>query len=132
VPVRPVAAGLHLCELAIIDQKTQKVSAVSCFSRRVIDGGVEFMPPFYVVATLANGHGTMPAQLVIERLDTMEVTYERRVSLSFANSLQEVTAVIRVRGNAIPVHGYYHALLIVDGEQIAQKRFSIFRKESNP
>jgi hypothetical protein len=130
VPIRPVAVGLVLCELAIVDEKTHNVTAASCFSRRVVDGNLAAMPPFYVVATMVNGHGEMPGKLVIERLDTLAITYERAITLRFSNSLVEVTALFRVRAHAIPVHGYYQALLIIDGEAIAQKRFSILPKET--
>lgn len=71
---------------------------------------------------MVNGHGSMPAKLVIERLDTSEYTYEREFSVSFADTLQELMGIFRVRAHYIPVHGVYHAMLIVDGESIAQKR----------
>lgn len=132
MPIRPVAIGLVLCELIIVDEKTRNVTTASCFSRRIVEGAVALMPPFYVVATMVNGHGAMPAKLVIERLDTLEITYERAFTLSFADSLQEVAGIFRLRGNVIPVHGFYQALLIVDGEVIAQKRFSIIPKETKP
>ncbi len=132
MPIRPVAVGLVLCELAIVDEKTHNVTAASCFSRRIFDGNLAAMPPFYVVATMVNGHGEMPGKLVIERLDTLDITYEREVTLKFKNSLEEITALFRVRGHAIPVYGYYQALIIADGEAIAQKRFSILQKETKP
>jgi hypothetical protein len=47
-----------------------------------------------------------------------------------AARLQELSALLRVRAHAIPVYGFYEAALIVDGEPIAQKKFSIFPKES--
>lgn len=114
-----------LCELAIVDEKTRNVSAINCFSRRIIEGEIETAPPFNVFATMVGGHGTMPAKLVIERLDTLEATYEKPFTLRFPNSLDEMRALVRVRPIAIPVVGYYQALLIVEGETIAQKRFSI-------
>jgi hypothetical protein len=128
--VRPVAIGLVLCEHAIVDEKTHNVTTVSCFSRRVVEGPVEFMPPIFVVFTLVDGHGTMPAKLVIERLDTLETAYERAFTLTFADSLKEVFGIFRVRAQAFPVFGSYQALLIVGSEAIAQKRFSITPKES--
>ena len=57
MPVRPVAIGLVLCELVVVDEKTRNVSTISCFSRRVVDGALVFMPPFYIVATLVNPYG---------------------------------------------------------------------------
>src|SRR5439155_9729276 len=96
---RPAGVSLVLCELAIVDDRTRNVTAASCFSRRVVEGPLAFMPPFYVVATLAGGHGTMPATLVLERLDTLEVTYERAFTLHLTDPLQEQTGIFRVRAN---------------------------------
>ncbi len=132
MPIRPVAIGLVLCEFVVVDEKTRNITAVSCFSRRIVEAALDFMPPFYVVATMVNGHGAISARLVIERLDTLEITYERTLNLSFADSLRELSGIFRVRASAIPVHGFYQALLIADGEMIAQKRFSIISKEVNP
>jgi hypothetical protein len=129
VPIQPVAVALVLCEFVVVDEKSRNITAVSCFSRRVFDGGLEFLPPFYVVATFVNGHGNVSAKLVIERLDTLEITWERAITLRFPDSLREQSAIFRVRSVAIPVHGFYDALLIVENEVIAQKRFSIFPKE---
>ena len=130
MPIRPVALGLTLCEFAVIDENTHNVSAVSCFSRRFLDGGLEAMPPFYALAFMVGGHESMPAKLLIERLDTLETTNEKSFTLGFANSLEEIRALVRVRASAIPVFGYYNALFVVDGEMIAQKRFSILPRRS--
>jgi hypothetical protein len=123
-----VAVGLVLCELVVVEESTRHVTAVNCFSRRVIDGEIGSMPPFYVLATVVGGHGTMAARFVIERLDTLEVSFERQFQLSFANALDEIRATFRVRANAIPVHGFYQATLFVEGEAIALKRFSVHSK----
>jgi hypothetical protein len=121
---------LVLCELAIVDEKTRNITPVSCFSRRVVEGPITLMPPFYVVAAFVNGHGATPAKLVIERLDTLEITYERDFTLNFADSLQELSGIFRLRPPVIPVFGYYQAVLSVGGDVIAQKRFSILAKET--
>lgn len=127
MPIRPVAVGLVLCELAVVEENTRHVTAVNCFSRRVMDEEIGSMPPFYVLATLVGGHGTMAARFVIERLDTLEVSFERQFQLSFANALEEIRATFRV-ASAIPVHGFYQAILFVEGEAIASKRFSVHAK----
>jgi hypothetical protein len=132
MPIRPVAIGLVLCDLVVIEENTRHVTAVNCFSRRVNDGEVGGLLPFYALATLAGGHGDMTARFVIERLDTLEVTFERQFQLSFANALEEVRATFRVRANAIPVYGYYQAMLFVEGETIASRRFSVHSKGSKP
>ena len=126
--IRPVAVGLVLCELVVVEENTRHVTAVNCFSRRVIDDGIGSMPPFFVLATLVGGHGTMAARFVIERLDTLEMSFERQFQLSFVNALKEIRATFRVRANALPVEGFYQAILYVEGEAVALKRFSIYSK----
>jgi hypothetical protein len=130
--VRPVSVGLVLCELAIVDDRTRNVTHTSCFSQRLVEGPLTYMPPFYVVAALAGGHGRMPGRLVVQRLDTLDITYHRTFTLDFADPLRELSGIFRVRAHAIPVYGYYEALLIVDGEAIAQKKFSILPKGPQP
>jgi hypothetical protein len=130
--LKPAAVSLVLCELAIIDDRTRNLTAASCFSRRVVEGSLAFMPPFYIVATLVGGHGAIPGKLVLERLDTLEVTYERAFNLQFADPLQELTGLFRVRAHVIPVFGFYQIQLIADGESIAQKKFSIVPKGPKP
>src|SRR5262245_44210577 len=93
-----------------------------------MDDEIGGMPPFFVLATLVGGHGTMAGRFVIERLDTLEVSFERQFKLSFANALEEIRATFRVRTNALPVHGFYQAILFVEGDAIALKRFSIHSK----
>ena len=130
--VKPVAVGLVVCELVVVDDKTRNITAVSCFSRRVVEVPLAWMPPFFVVVALADGQGTMPAQLVIERLDTLESTYERAFQLRMDDSLRDLSVSFRVQAQAIPVFGFYQAQFLVDGEMLAQKRFSILSKEANP
>ncbi len=97
--IRPIATGLTLCDLVIVDEKRSRHNA---------------------------------AKLVIERLDTLEHTYERSVTLNFADTLQELMGIFRVCASYIPVHGVYHAMLIIDGEFIVQMRFSIIPKAAKP
>ena len=74
----------------------------------------------------------MPARLVVERLDTLEVTYKKQFTLKFVDTLKEVSGIFRLRSSAIPVYGDYQAMLFVDDEVIGQKKFSNIPKESKP
>lgn len=129
--IRPMAIGLTLCDVAIMEERTRRVSAVNCFSQRVVDGDIGAMPPFYVLAALIGGRGTASARFVVERLDTLEVCFQRDFQLKFARPLDEVRATFRVRASAIPRFGFYQATLAVEGDAIAQKRFSVVAKETN-
>ncbi|HZZ77607.1 MAG TPA: hypothetical protein VFE62_03755 [Gemmataceae bacterium] len=118
---RPVAVGLLLCDLVIVDEKTRNLTPVNCFSARKLDHfpGVS---DFYLVAWLADGLGEMPVEIVIRRLDTLDEVYRIERQLRFEDPLKDMRFIARIRDCEIPVAGYYEVSLIVDGESIAHRK----------
>src|ERR1700730_521828 len=109
---RPVAIGLLACEQIIIEERTRNVTPVNCFTRRAVEHFPSEEVPFVVFAVLTDGAGEMPLEVRISRLDTLEEIYVRSVSCNFANPLQEIRCIVRIRGCSFPVSGYYQILLL--------------------
>ena len=125
----PLAVGLRLCEQVIIDDRTRRVTLVNCFFRWVVEGPLSERQTFHVVAVLTSGHGTMPAALMIDRLDTGETVFLREFNVRFADPVEHYWCMLRLRRVEFPVGGVYQATLLIDGESIASTRFSILHKE---
>ena len=124
----PVAIGLVLCELVIVDEKTHGVTPVNCFNFRVVE---EFPAEvsFYVLAWLADGEGEMLAEVVVENLEALDEVYRADRKLGFAGVLQESRFVARIRSCIFPTAGYYQVSLTVGGELIAQRKLLVQRKD---
>jgi hypothetical protein len=77
------------------------------------------------------GSGAQVPQLKFFRLDTWDEIYVRSVSANFADQLQEIRCVFRIRDCTFPVPGNYEAALFGNKEMIAHRRFRIGHKETS-
>jgi hypothetical protein len=128
----PVTAlGLTLCEKVIVEERTRNTTIVSTFTKLLAD---EFPSPpekFALAAVLTGGQGEATLDLVINRLDTDEETYSLRRQLVFPDRLAEVRVVFHIRDCSFPAPGQYDAVLLVDGDWVARRRFSVRQREAN-
>jgi hypothetical protein len=121
----PVATGLVLCELVIVDEKTRNVTPVNCFSRWKMNS-FPGSASFYVIAWLADGLGEMPMELIVNRLDTSDEVYRVKRRLRFDDPLKEMRFTARIHDCPFPVPGYYEIILIVDGESVCHRKIFAF------
>jgi hypothetical protein len=124
-----IALGLTLCEKVIVEERTRNTTIVSTFTKMFAD---EFPSPperFALAAVLTGGQGEGTLDLVITRLDTDEETYSIRRQLRFPGRLAEVQVVFHLRDCSFPAPGQYDAILLVDGEWIARRKFSVQQRE---
>jgi hypothetical protein len=128
---RPIAVALLLCDQFIVDDRTQNITPVNCFSRRVLDGPLTEPQAFGVFLLLTDGLGIMSADLEIVRLDTEESVYRKEIEVRFQSPLQQVRCLLRVRRCIFPVAGPYQATFIVEGECVALRRFLVLHQESS-
>jgi hypothetical protein len=127
---RPVAIGLLLCEQVIVEERTRNITPVNCFTQRAAERFPSDPFPFVVFAIMTDGLGEMPMAIVIYRLDTLEEVYRAEQSIHFTGPLQSVRCKLAVRDCSFPEAGHYEAVLFVDGEPIAQRKFAVFLKEN--
>ena len=120
----PVAIGLVLCDLVIVDEKTRNITPVNCFASRKLKslpGSMEF----YVVAWLADGLGELAVKIVIERLDNMDDLLRVENRLHFDDPLKDKYFVAPIRVCVFPVAVQFVVSLFVEGELIAHRMFRL-------
>lgn len=123
----PVARGLIVCEKAIIEEGSQRVTLVNCFNRELVDS-LPREVSFCVLASLTNGFGDVALSLVIYRLDTYEEVYRRSDVVFFPNQLEDMRYLVRI-GFTFAVSTTYEVELLAGSEQIAVTRFSVRLRE---
>jgi hypothetical protein len=122
---RPVAIGLVLCELVIVDEKSRNLTPVNCFTARKLSS-FPGSADFHVVAWLADGLGEMPVEILVERLDTLDEVFRLENRLRFNDPLMDKNFVARIRDCQFPVAGQYVLSLLVDRELIAHRKFRVY------
>jgi hypothetical protein len=122
----PIAVGLTLCEQAIVEEGTRRISLINAFTHWKVTTFPSVPRPFCVVSVLTDGVGDGTIRLTITREETAAVIYDVRHSAHFPNRLSEMRALFRVNDCSFPAAGLYYATLSVDGEWVAQKRFQVY------
>jgi hypothetical protein len=94
---------------------------------------VEQEPPgtfsFAVFSILTNAEGEVSLELLVEGLDTLEEIYRRSVIYQVTSPLHDVRCLFRIKNCSFPSTGHYQVSLLADGEQVAQRKLRIIRKE---
>jgi hypothetical protein len=121
----PVALGLMLCEQVIVQETTRNLTPVNCFSKREVAQFPSEAVPFVLFVVLTDGMGTMNMEIVIQRLENLDVIYRRAVPCQFSDPLQEVRGIFRINTCSFPAPGYYQISLWAEKELVAQRRFEI-------
>lgn len=127
----PSALGLFLCEQVIVEEKTRNVTVVNCFSHRVVQNFPSEPMPFVAFALLTDGLGKMPLEIIIERLDTMEEINRLEFMAQFPDPLQTLRFVARIRRCSFPVAGQFQVSLLANHELLAQRKMTIYGKETH-
>jgi hypothetical protein len=123
----PTAIGMVLCDQVILEKGTNNVTPVNCFNVREIDS-LPGETSFFALAWLADGKGEMLAEIVVERLDTMEETYRLNRKVFFSDRLRETRLIARIRGCNFPIAGQYQISLTIGREFIAHRKFLVKKK----
>ena len=85
---------------------------------------------FALHAVLTDGEGEGIIDVVILRLETDEEVYSARGRLRFPHRLTEVRVLFRLGDCSFPSPGNYEAILLVDGEWVARRKFSVIEREA--
>jgi hypothetical protein len=120
----PVAIGLVLCEVVIVDDKTHNVTPVNCFSTRKLKE-IPGAADFFVVAWLADGMGEMLVKVMVQRLDTLDEVFQVETRMRFDDLLKDKYFVARIRDCEFPVAGQFVVSLLVDGELVAHRKIRV-------
>jgi hypothetical protein len=120
-----IALGLTLCEKVIVEERTQNTTIVSTFNKMFAEDFPSRPERFALAAVLTGGQGEGTVDLVITRLDTDEEIYSLRRQLRFPHRLAEVRVAFHIRDCSFPTPGHYEAILLVDGDWVARRKFSV-------
>lgn len=121
----PTVIGLLVCEQLIVDKDTNNLSIINCFTRRKIESFPSAPQRFAVVALFTDGEGDFPMELLIQRLDTLEVVERYPFALRFTDRLQEVRFLFRVAKCVFPAAGAYDVSLLSGEESLARHRIFV-------
>jgi hypothetical protein len=126
---RPGVIGLLLCDQVLFEQGTQKPTLVGIFTGIAVS---QFPSPphrFDVFAGLTDGVGSGILDLVVTHLDTDQEIAAESMELSFPDPLRVINFRFRFRQLSFSVAGVYQFSLLMEGEQLAQRRIQVYQAE---
>lgn len=120
----PVARGLVVCDVVIVEERTRNLTLVNCFTlKRARAFPAHFH--FTAAAFLSDGEGDIHLTVSIQRLDTLAIMRQSSHRVRFIDRMQEVRFFVRVEDCRFPVPGHYQISLLADGNIIAQQRIQV-------
>ena len=128
----PVAFGLILCDLVIVEEGTRKASLIGTFLGLRARRFPATAQPFSVFAVLTDGLGDATMELTVTHADTNAVVFRRQDRLHFADKLAQVRYHARLLDCRFPAPGSYQFTLLADGEWVAQQRLHVHLVEDQP
>ncbi len=126
---RPAALGLLLCDQLIIEQRTQKPSAIGIFTGITTDRFPSSPQRLDVFAALTDGLGDGTIDLLVTQLEGDQQIFAQSMEMTFPDPLKVVNVRFRFRQLSFPSPGVYVFALVVDGEEIAQRRIHVYQGE---
>jgi hypothetical protein len=125
----PIALGLSLCDLVLIEEGTRKVSLIGALTRMTAGNFPYESPPFFAFAALIDGLGNAILELTVNRLDTTEEVHRRERRVRFTDRLRELHVVFHIADCVFPVPGVYQFTLFVDGHWVTQRALRVVPDE---
>src|SRR5947209_1425172 len=126
---KPVAQGMTLCDYALIEQGTKKITLVGQFTHMRHSPFPGIASPFCVYSALIGGQGSCTITLEAVLLRTLKRVYVLEQPGTFSDRLTDLHVVFRVRQCPLPEAGAYQFQILVDGEWVAQRRILVLPPE---
>lgn len=124
----PFARSLIVCESAVVEESTRKLTLVNCFTIRSYPTFPTPPTNLAFAAFLTDGIGVLNMLLKLTILDTGGVLLERRFRVHFQSPLRPMTFLYRIEHTTFPRAGQYEASLFCEAELLALTRFTFDRK----
>lgn len=121
----PIVRGLLVCERAETDPRTRRLTFVN---RRTRYRAIAFPTDptnWAVFAALADGFGSIPISLVIERPGGDDEAVRYRTTVEFTDRLREVPLLLNVRNLVFPTAGTYVFTLFAGDEPLASQPLTV-------
>ena len=119
---RPIALGLTLCDNAIVERETNKISLIGQIQRFQCKEFPAVVAPYWLAATLTGSMGTGMCRFELVDVGTLDSikAFDRRIRL--ADRFRETQLLFRISHCTLPADGWYNWQLSVDGEIVAERR----------
>src|SRR5437773_49668 len=124
----PIAVGLTLCDYVIVEAMTHKISLVGCLTDIAVDELPGLAEPFSAVAFLTDAQGTIDLELTVEDAATAIVVDRYQQRIYSPGPLSVVYCNIRATHSPFPRPGVYVFSLWSNGQVIAERRASVYRR----
>jgi hypothetical protein len=122
----PKALALFLCDQVIFERGTDKPSLIGLFDTLRLPAVPGLAPRFDVYAALTDGLGTITVDLVVLSLDDEErQVYGLSAEVQFPSPLFVVHLRLRLAAWQVLAEGAYALSLLVNGEELAQRRLQV-------
>jgi hypothetical protein len=122
---RPLCLAIIICNEVIEDKRSNNKTLVSLFSRIGTKSIPCVHPRMFVMASLTDGHGTVPLVFRIVHLATQEHVVELRAEASFASPMDVSDVVLEFRNLPLKKEGSYAVEVLADGELLGMRRLYV-------
>jgi len=132
--ILPTAQGLALCDYAIIEERTKKLSMIGTFWSIAVEDGFPTRPaPFSVVCMLTGGLGVLTITLKVRREVgfEMEEIYSSTGNIEFRDRFQLVYYTMRFQHLTLPEPGHYHFELLAGEHELARASLRVYERKGS-
>ncbi len=114
-----------ICEQAIVEKGTENVSLINCFTRKRVEGFPSPPQSFSIAVFLTDGLGSIPLEVAIVDLESMDEIKSLAVTINFVDRSKEIRLVFRIADLVFPHAGAYDIKLFARVHMLAQHRFQV-------
>ena len=125
----PSAVGLFVCRDFIVEEDQRSVTLVRCLDRVRLKEFPSTPQSFIVYSVLTDGVGSLPFDLIVTRLETLEEIYSRSWISTLNDPLAKTHLRLRVRSCSFPYPGRYEVARDVKGDRVAQCVLTVHSEE---
>jgi hypothetical protein len=129
----PSVIGLSICQVVIVDARSNNPSIISLFTGHAFDSFPTDRVPFSVFCTLTDAAGSGTIRLEVRRLTDdsshfggTELIYIQQGPIEFPDRLRILNVHFRLTKLRFPRPGSYLFTLRVDGEWVADRKLRVY------
>jgi hypothetical protein len=122
---KPLCLAIIICNEVIEDKRTNNKTLVSLFSRITTKSVPCIHPRMFVMASLTDGHGTVPLLIRITHLSSQKSVLELRAEARFNSPMDVNDVILEFRNLPFEREGAYAVEVLADGELLGMRRFVV-------
>ena len=122
---KPICLSTIICNEVIEDKHTNNKTLVSIFSSIGANELPCIHPRMFIMASLTDGHGTVPITFRIQHLATQSYVLELQGEATFDNPMDVCDVVIEVRNLPLEREGAYAVEVLGNDDLLGARRFVV-------